>query len=86
MRPDGWCNPPKPASASSPALVSWLNIEVKPPFISVPHCKDTAQITLCTAQGSCIFFILANITLILHESLVLDEFILQQLHADIAGI
>lgn len=81
MRPDGWCNAPKPASASSPALVSWLNIEVKPPSISVPHCKDTAQITLCTAHNT--VFILANISLILHESLVADEVILRQLvHVD----
>lgn len=63
MRPDGWCNPPKPASASSPALVSWLNIEVKPPFISVPHYKDTAQSSLCSRHHAVVgffLFVLAN--------------------------
>lgn len=36
--------PPKPASTSSSALLSRLNIEVKPPFISLPH-KDTQHRT-----------------------------------------
>lgn len=35
--------PLKPASTSSPALLSCLYIEVKPPFKSVPHCNGTAQ-------------------------------------------
>lgn len=37
--------PPKPASTSSAALLSRLNIEVKPPFISIQHGKGRTQKT-----------------------------------------
>lgn len=40
---DGWFKPLKPSSSTSPALLSWPNIEVRPPLMAAFQCKGTTQ-------------------------------------------